>query len=84
MSTPVTLEAWPPQTRLVEGEDWLTLLDSPATRVEEFMGQIKVTVNSAAKESNPEYQDPKSWPDSQDRVSPFPVSFLSLRSSPHK
>lgn len=42
----------------------MDLRDNRATRVEEFMGQIKGTVNSAARESEPEYQDPKSQPDS--------------------
>lgn len=40
------------------------LADNLATRVEEFMGQIKGTVNSAARESQPENQNPKSQPDS--------------------
>lgn len=39
-------------------EHWLNFRDNLATRGEEFMGQIKVSVNSAARESQPEYQDP--------------------------
>ena len=59
MSTAVTLEAQPLQTRLMEGEDWQIFPDSPATRVGEFMGQ---TLQS--KECHLEHQDPKSGPPS--------------------
>lgn len=58
MSTTVTLEAHLLQTRLVEG-DWLIFSDSPAARVEEFMGQAL-----QGKESHPGSQGPTSGPDS--------------------
>lgn len=83
MSTAVTLEAWPPRARPVEGEDGLSLLDSPATRVEEFMGQIMVTVNAAAQESRPEDPDPKSGP-GRLSLPPSRVSIPSLGGSAYK